>query len=154
MPSRVYLVRHAKAEKEPPEGERGDAARRLTPHGRALFFALARTLVPDLGVTRVLSSPFARARETAEIVAALARAPLDEEPLLASGASTGRALLELARRAGAGAALVGHNPELAEAVALAAGAEQKVRPGTVAALDLSPRGGVSLAWLEAPGEEG
>jgi phosphohistidine phosphatase len=151
---RVYLVRHAKAEKEPPEGEHGDAARRLTPHGRALFFALARTLAPDLGATRILTSPFARARETAEILAALTRAPLEEEPLLASGASTGRALLDLARRAGAGAMLVGHNPEVAEAVALAAGGEQKVRPGTVAALDLEAHGEPRLAWLEAPVHEG
>jgi phosphohistidine phosphatase len=154
MPSRVYLVRHAKAEKDPPQGEHGDAARRLTPQGRALFFAMARTLAPDLGVTRVLTSPFARARETAEILAALASAPLEEEPLLASGASTGRALLDVARRAGPGTVLVGHNPELAEAVALAAGGEQRVKPGTIAALDLSPRGGAHLAWLEAPGEEG
>ena len=154
MPSRVYLVRHAKAEKEPPEGEHGDAARRLTPHGRALFFAMARGLAPDLGATRILTSPFARARETAEILAALTRAPLEEEPLLASGASTGRALLELARRAGAGAVLVGHNPELAEAVALAASAEQKVRPGSIAALELDPRGGARLAWIEAPVAQG
>jgi phosphohistidine phosphatase len=154
MPSRVYLVRHARAEKEPPEGEQGDAARRLTPHGRALFLALARTLVPDLGATRVLTSPFARARETAEILAALSGVPLEEEPLLASGASGGRALLDLARRAGPGVVLVGHNPELAEAVALAADGEQRVRPGSVAAVELEPSGAARLAWLEAPGEDG
>jgi phosphohistidine phosphatase len=146
---RVYLVRHAKAEKDPPEGQVGDAARRLTTHGRALFFALARSLGERLEVRTVLTSPFSRARETAEILAALTQAPLADEPLLAAGRSSGAELLALARRSGAGAVLVGHNPELAEAIALASGREEKVRPGTVAALDLDGRG-PRLAWLEAP----
>ncbi len=150
---RVYLVRHAKAEKEPPEGESGDAARRLAPQGRALFSGLARGLAAEMKVVRVLTSPLARARETAEILAALSKAPLEEEPALASGRSSGRAILDLARRAGAGAALVGHNPELAEAIALACGREERVRPGTVAALDLDGDGGGRLAWLAAPERE-
>jgi phosphohistidine phosphatase len=44
---------------------------------------------------------------------------------------------------------VGHNPEIAEAVALAAGRGLEVRPGTVAAVDLGPASS-ALAWLEAP----
>jgi phosphohistidine phosphatase len=74
---------------------------------------------------------------------------VEEHPALASGTSGGREILELAARAGAGAALVGHNPELAEAVAIAAGREEELKPGAVAAVDLlagSPR----LAWLRRP----
>ncbi|HEY7724164.1 MAG TPA: histidine phosphatase family protein [Anaeromyxobacteraceae bacterium] len=143
---RVYLVRHAKAEKENPGG---DARRRLTAEGRERFSALLRELGAELAVTRVLTSPVARARETAELLARAAGCAVEEHPALASGTSGGREILELAARAGAGAALVGHNPELAEAVAIAAGREEELKPGAVAAVDLlagSPR----LAWLRRP----
>jgi len=100
-------------------------------------------------VSRILTSPAARARETAEILAAATGAPLEVSPALASGRSDGRALLRLAAETGAGAALVGHNPELAEAVILAAGREEEVKPGAIAALDLLP-GGPALAWLRRP----
>jgi phosphohistidine phosphatase len=143
----VYLVRHGKAEKHAPEG--GDAARALTAEGRARFDALAAELAPRMKVARILTSPLRRARETAEILARHCGATLTVEGALASGASDGRALLALAREAGAGAALVGHNPELVEAVALAAGRDVEVKPGTVAAVKLGP-GRPHLDWLEKP----
>lgn len=143
--SRLYLVRHGKAE---PDHAGGDAARRLTAEGSQAFRALARSLRPRLRVERILTSPLTRARQTAEILSAITGAPVEEEGALASGASTGREILALARRAGLGAALVGHNPEMAEAVALAAGREEKVRPGTIAAL--RDEGALGLAWIEAP----
>jgi phosphohistidine phosphatase len=73
---------------------------------------------------------------------------VEEDPALSSGRSGGREILALASRAGPGAALVGHNPELAEAVALASGPEE-VKPGAVAAVDLLP-GGPRVAWLRRP----
>ncbi len=145
---RIYLVRHGKAESDAPGG---DGARRLTADGRRRFYALAGEVAERLELTRILSSPVLRARETAEILAAATGAPLEIADDLAPGRSGGRALLALARRAGAGAALVGHNPEMAEAIALAAGKERKVKPGAVAALDFGS-GGPELAWLEAPEE--
>jgi phosphohistidine phosphatase len=144
--ARVFLVRHAKAEKDHPQG---DAARRLTAEGRERFGRLLAELGRSLAVRRVLTSPLTRARETAELVAAAAGASLEEEEELSSGRSSGRALLALARAAGGGVALVGHNPEVAEAVALAGGKEQEVKPGAVAALDLL-EGGPRLAWLRQP----
>jgi phosphohistidine phosphatase len=143
---RVYLVRHAKAEKDAPGG---DPARRLTPEGRQAFTALAAALRDRLRLARVVTSPYARARETAELLARGTGIGVEEDPDLASGRIEGRAILAAARLAGDGAALVGHNPEIAEAIALAAGEERKVRPGTIAAVDLGddrPR----LAWLESP----
>jgi phosphohistidine phosphatase len=142
--ARVYLVRHAEAERQ----AASDAARRLTPAGRARFEAHARTLA--LRPTRIVTGPFARARETAELLAAATGAPIEEDAALASGVSTGRALLAIARRAGDGAALVGHNPELAEAVALAAGRGVAVPPGTVAVVDVDAAG-ERLVSLLAPG---
>lgn len=147
MPVAAWLVRHARAEKDAPGG---DAARRLTAGGRAEFQEKLRRLGGRLRPTRILASPFARARETAELIAeavaaAGGRAEVAEEPRLASGESTGAQLLALAREAGPGVALVGHNPELAEAIAQAGeGRDDEVPPGTVAALD---RGG-RVTWVE------
>ena len=92
---------------------------------------------------RIVTSPFRRAVETATLLAEITGAPIEEDPALASGASTGTQLLALARRLGPGTALVGHNPELGEAIALAAGHEVEVPPGTIAAV--SPRG--RLTWM-------
>ena len=144
---RFYLVRHGRAESR---GAGDDALRRLTAEGRARFAAHARAVAPRLAVSRVATSPLARARETAGLLAVATRAGVEELGALASGASSGRGLLELGRRLGAGAALVGHNPEIAEAVALAAGRSLDVPPGTIAAID-SEDDRFRLAWIEAPG---
>jgi phosphohistidine phosphatase len=146
MPAhRVYLVRHAKAE---PAAE-DDAARRLTAEGRRRFEHHARALATRMKVTSVVTSPFRRARETADILARESRAPVSEDPRLAAGACDGRDLLALVREAPTGAALVGHNPEIAEAVAAVAGKDLEVKPGAVAALDVRGRE-IALAWLELP----
>lgn len=147
---RVYLVRHAKAEESAPGG---DAARRLTPGGRRRFEALAEAVAGRLELRRIVTSPYARAAETAGILAAATGAPVEEEPALAPGRSTARELIDLALRAGAGTAVIGHNPELGEAVRLVAPSPpDKVRPGAVAAVDLGPGGDERLAWLEEPEE--
>ncbi len=76
-------------------------------------------------------------------------APVEEDAALGSGESTGQALLRLGARLGDGAALVGHNPELAAAVALAAGRDVEVPPGTVVAVD-DDGGTFRVAWLKSP----
>lgn len=144
MTSVVYLVRHAEA-----EAGGHDADRRLTSSGRAAFSGLLQALGPKLAPNRILSSPFRRARETASILALATGAPAESSDDLASGHAGGRELLELARQAAAGTALVGHNPELAEAVAIAAGKPLPVPPGTVAALDVSGPA-PHLLWLRSP----
>jgi phosphohistidine phosphatase len=144
--ARFYLVRHGRAEARHPSG---DAARRLLPEGRAAFTAHARALASELTVSRIATSPFARARETAALLAQATGAPVEEEPGLASGASDAAAVLRLGAALGPAAALVGHNPELAQAIALAAGRDVDVPPGTVAAIDADGRG-FRLVWLRAP----
>jgi phosphohistidine phosphatase len=142
--SAVFLVRHAEA-----VTGGADEDRRLSASGKDSFSGLLQMLGPKLTVTRILSSPFRRARETADLLAHSTGALAEPRDDLASGHAGGRELLELAWREGAGTALVGHNPEIAEAVAMAAGRPSPVPPGTVAALDLSgpaPR----LLWLRSP----
>jgi phosphohistidine phosphatase len=141
-PRRVYLVRHAKAEREPAQD---DAARPLSEEGRARFRAHARALAREIRLSRVVTSPYLRARETADLLAAATGAEVEEERRLASGASSGKDLLALARRLGDGVALVGHNPEVAEAVQMVAGDAVEVKPGTVAAIDVDG-GDVRLVW--------
>ncbi len=140
---RVYLVRHARAAEAGPDG---DAARSLTPEGRESFRALATALAPELGLARIHASPFRRAAETAALLAGAGGVSAVPDPALAPGASAGRALLALAARLGAGTALVGHNPEMAEAVAVAAGRQTELRPGSIAAVDVAADGW-TLAWV-------
>ena len=140
-----YLVRHAEAEKG---GGGPDAERRLTPAGRAAFEALARALAPSVRLARIVASPYRRARETAEILAAATGAPVEIEAALGAGCCTGPEVLALARAGGGGVALVGHNPEMAEAVVLAAGGDRAVPPGAVAAVEAGPPW--RLDWLRAP----
>jgi phosphohistidine phosphatase len=140
----VFLVRHAEAA---PGGV--DADRRLTAAGKAAFAELVSALGPRLAVKRVLTSPFLRARQTAEVLARWSGVPVEVHDELASGHDGGRELLALARAQADGTALVGHNPEIAEALELAGGRSPAVPPGTVAALDVAgkvPR----LLWLRSP----
>jgi phosphohistidine phosphatase len=144
---RLFLIRHAKAE---PSVGRDDYERRLTDRGRAdarrVAAALAaRHMMPD----RLIHSRAARARETAEILAAewKRKVELREEPglydaSLASLLALTRALSNDHTRVG----LVGHNPGLGElATALTgSGAHRETRrlaakypTGAVAALDFS-----------------
>jgi phosphohistidine phosphatase len=145
MEGRFYLVRHARAEKS---AAGGDAMRPLSQEGRDAFRTLLGTLRARLAVTRIHASPFVRTRQTAELLAAATGATLALEPRLASGQSAGEALLALGRTLGKGAALVGHNPETAEAIALAAGRALDVPPGTVAAIEADG----TLAWVARPAD--
>lgn len=145
---RVYLVRHAKAEKDHP---RGDAARRLTDEGRDAFAELVRELAGTLAIKRIVSSPFARAAETARVLSSATGAPVEEDEALASGRSTGKEVVDLARDGGDGIALVGHNPEIQEAIIKISGREEAVRPGCIAAVELGERGAARLVWIAAPG---
>ncbi len=143
---RFHLVRHGEAA---PKDARGDGARPLTPAGRERFAALAARLAPRLSLRRIATSPLARARETADLLSAATGAPVEDEPALGSGASSASELLALGARLGAGCALVGHNPEIAEALSAAAGRPVDVRPGSIAAIEVEA-GAFRLAWLEAP----
>jgi phosphohistidine phosphatase len=143
---RFHLVRHAEAA---PKDARGDDARPLTPAGRERFAALAARLAPRLTLRRIATSPLARARETADLLGGATGAPVEGEPALGAGVSSPSELLALGARLGAGAALVGHNPEIADALAGVAGRQVEVRPGSVAAIDFEG-GAFRLAWLEAP----
>jgi len=149
----LYILRHG------PAGERGpaypdDTLRPLTPEGRLRVSSLARGMrrigvAPEVLVT----SPLARAHETAEIVAAeLGReARFHVHPSLAPGASHRAVLRWLGKEApDAGAALlVGHEPDLGQLVGAlitgGAAAAVRMKKGALACVRL-PR------WDASEGE--
>jgi phosphohistidine phosphatase len=156
---RLYLVRHAIAE------ERGsdwpdDSKRPLSDDGVKRWRRQAAGLValdarPDL----ILTSPFTRARQTADFLAAAWPKPpkVVELDALRADARPREVLKGLEAYAKhAGLALVGHEPHLGELAALLVGFKtpQPFRKGGVARIDVSilppPAGSGSLQWWLTP----
>jgi len=138
----LYLVRHAIAEDRDSARWPDDSVRPLTAEGVDRFRRAARGLrevVPR--VDAVLSSGFARAWHTAELLVEEAGwpEPRRSEPL-ESGQSPARALQMLQDRGESSLALVGHEPHLSLlASLLLAGDEDAVR------MDLKKGGAIALA---------
>jgi len=154
-PVRLHLLRHADAG-DPETWEGPDDIRPLSPKGSRQAERLAALLAaagfePDA----ILSSPLARARETAEIVGAALGRPVRLELRLGD-------LLDLATvdaiLADAGdparPVLVGHDPDLSALAGELTGMPGlQLKKGTLARIDaerpLEPGGGV-LRWLVPP----
>jgi phosphohistidine phosphatase len=109
----LYVIRHAIAEDAAPDQD--DAARELTADGEKKLKAEVKGL-RELGwvFDRVLTSPWARARRTAELLAPVSECKLEETPLLAM--SPTRELLTLLGESGTQVAIVGHEPWLTELI--------------------------------------
>jgi phosphohistidine phosphatase len=111
----LYLVRHAFAGKRDPARWPDDAQRPMTPEGARRFRQAARGIgrvAPK--VEAVLSSPYARAWETAKILAAEAGWPAPIRcDALAGARGYSEVMKVLSRKTAGGAiALVGHEPNL------------------------------------------
>lgn len=115
---RLSIVRHAKAEADSPTGD--DAGRPLRPRGHRQAESLGAYFAADSHAPEiVLSSPYLRARETAEhIWSALDLLPQFDDRL-AAHRDLGDYLDVIADLAGArSAAIIGHNPLCAGLVAV------------------------------------
>ncbi|NOJ95905.1 histidine phosphatase [Corallococcus sp. CA049B] len=146
----LLLVRHAVAEDS---HALGDEARALTPQGRAAFRQHAKKLTRLTPLMGIITSPLVRAVQTAELLAdALGLSHVEVHPALVPMKGAARNVLKLARDVGPGWALVGHNPSLERAAALALGhaLPDKLRKGCAVALRPEGRG-FSLQWMAAPG---
>lgn len=154
---RVYFLRHGKAE-DRAEWQGRDADRPLTPEGEEIMRREAEALramglAPDVIVT----SPLARARRTAEIVAdgLGLSGRLVEDDRLAPGFDLDRLEQVFASRApGARTVLVvGHEPDFSETVsALIGGGDVVMKKGGLARVDVAApaAGGGRLEWLLTP----
>jgi phosphohistidine phosphatase len=149
----LYFLRHGDYAKKP--GLK-DAECPLSEQGielmeREAAFMARLGVRPDL----VLTSPLLRARQTAEIVArglGLAGAHVVEARL---GPGFGSKALEdilLERRDCAALMLVGHAPDLADAISACTGGGVEMKKGSLARVDIgNPRSlSGSLAWLLPP----
>jgi phosphohistidine phosphatase len=146
----VYLVRHAFASHADPAQWPDDSERPLTEDGARRFRSAARGLsriVSEVDV--VLSSGFARAWQTAELLHDEAGWPAPENcPALEAGRPASAALPILRDRDERSVALVGHEPYLSGLASL-------VCAGSEAALDLEVKKGavvlIAFGGAVAPG---
>ena len=156
---KVYLVRHAQADSDVPEGL-DDGARPLTGKGRHAAAKHFRSLSKRMhGVDLVLMSPLVRAVQTAQILALVQEldVPLRVHRALLPDMPVGSQERLLKEHGEDDLVLVGHNPSIpAMAAHLMKLAQfpRSVPTGTVIALELEERGEPArLVFFAAPGED-
>ena len=151
---RIYLVRHSEAVDRLPSMP--DAARYLSARGRVSFREMACRFRDAGGLpTRILTSPYVRAVQTAEILSETLRydGEVVVDPRLSPGFDVEKlnAVLDGCSREGE-IAFVGHEPDLGGILTrlLALPQEYAMRKGAIAALDLPIAGEplrAGFAWL-------
>jgi len=154
----LYLVRHGVAE-EPGEAWPDDTLRPLTLKGKARLKEAAQGLLAlDVQIDEIATSPFVRARQTADVLASAFAdvPPVKALPSLAAGGQVADVLAQLGRFAGRrNVAIVGHAPGIGQLAARLVGARRgfEFRKGAVCcievdALPASARG--RLRWFLTP----
>jgi phosphohistidine phosphatase len=135
---RLVVVRHAKSAW--PDGVR-DAQRPLNKRGRRDAPAAGRWLRDQVGhVDAVVCSPATRTRQTWELIAAEldgAPAPAFDERVYAAAAETLIAVVRGISDDVGSALLVGHNPGVADLVAMLADEELEMKTSAIAVLGLT-----------------
>jgi phosphohistidine phosphatase len=155
----VYLVRHAIAHERNAARWPNDARRPLTAAGKLKFRKAARGLAHCLPKkVLVLTSPYVRARETADILvtAATLGKPV-EAPELASGKPAREAFALLRAQRRKAVVMVGHEPNLSTWMSAALAARSRIdiefKKGGAACLRfegaIAP-GRATLMWMMSP----
>ena len=156
--TKLFLVRHAIAEERGPSWP-DDSKRPLTRKGMDRMREVAQGLAAaGVEFDEILTSPFTRAQQTAEVLAeAYGRPPrITRFDALAAGGPPAAVINELGRFAKRGSlALVGHEPSLGELVAALVGASQAIpfKKGGVCCVvvdDLPPTEPAALEWFMPP----
>jgi phosphohistidine phosphatase len=154
----LYLIRHAEA-LAIGDGVFRDADRPLSARGEYDAALMGRLLsMVDPSPRVIATSPFVRARRTAEALAAQFPAPprVETWPILAPGFVRRDVLARVSERSDGSLMLVAHQPDLAEFISwlVADGvAEIAFPPGSIASLVLgtsTAAGGAGLQWLVTP----
>ncbi len=156
----LYLLRHGLAVERGTHGK--DSDRALTPKGERKLWRIAEAMEAlKLSFDVILSSPYKRARQTAEIIAEAfnARKHLDFSETLSPSGDAKKLIEHLADLSPEPNAvlLVGHEPYLSELISLLVagerGASVVMKKGGLCKLEVeSLRAGrcASLAWLLTP----
>jgi len=137
----LWIIRHGKAERDSPTGL--DADRALKRRGERQAAHLGAEFAGRADApARLITSPFVRAQQTADGIAGVTLQEVEIHHALESGRGAASVLALVGELAGAegetpSCALVGHNPELSQAVAALAGAESvgELRTGQAVALE-------------------
>ncbi len=150
----LYLLRHAHAG-NPDEWTGDDAERPLSPKGRRQAERLGRFLA-ERGFTTdvILTSPKARAVQTAELVAGAIRARLESDDRLAGPLDLDLLTTLVANAGGNRVMVVGHDPDFSDVCAFLSGAPYvPLKKGALARIDSAlpfrAAAGV-LRWLVPP----
>lgn len=150
----LVLIRHALAEDA--GADKPDAERRLTRAGRRRFEAAlpALSVLIEKKQVRIWTSPLARARETAEILAKCLGTD-SVEPVDAVAGGSFEAFFELLAHAAPDDCIVvvGHQPQLGLWSRQICGFELPFKKGAAAAFQLEPPSGPAgeLRWFIQPG---
>jgi phosphohistidine phosphatase len=154
----LYLVRHGLAVASD-EWTGAERDRPLTPAGRDEMRLAARGLRKlAVAPNAIYTSPFARARETAELIADELHVPLEDLDALSPGAQLNALAGPLARHRDAGALLfAGHEPDLSAMIGQLIGilgtARVEMKKGACCRVDLfePPPTPLNLAQWEVRG---
>ena len=156
----LYLMRHVEAEDLGSEGATRDANRPLTEKGQRQARRVGKMLKHlDVSFDLAFTSPFARARETAELVLEAMASDLKAKSLneLTPNSKDDAMWQAIARADGSSVLVVGHLPSIGSLAGSLLGSlsEQPLRfhKGSLAVLrcdkgDRKPR--VSLEWMLSP----
>jgi phosphohistidine phosphatase len=153
---RLYIVRHAWAGEHGDPRWPNDADRPLTHEGKERYRRLVRKLTQrGIAPQLIATSPYVRARETAEILAKSGggKPEVIDVAGLASGGDWQQALQWARRRNEEEIAFVGHMPDLGEMAAALIGCERNsigFAKGAIAAIDFPSHPAVGeglLCWL-------
>ncbi len=150
MSRRIFLLRHGDAGPTGP-----DSLRPLTAAGRNAVRQIVQEQASQLAaVTRIVSSPFSRAVEAAEIAGSILSLPATERSSLLIPAAGHQPLFDWLLQGGDNVLLVGHNPLFSRALNVLLGYEDsRLYMGTaaLAALELEvvAAGCAELLWFRA-----
>jgi len=140
---RLYLVRHGPAEAGRPG--LSDRNRALTADGgRRVARQAAMLMHCRIRAARILTSPYRRARQTADLLSAALDLPVEEDRLLVPGALLDDLAELLGRYDEEHVLCVSHQPNVGTWVFRLTGCRIRLAPGAVAILDvdgLRPRSG-------------
>ena len=151
---RLYFLRHGLAG-DSTTWAGADDQRPLTPEGFARMQASARTISAlELELDEIITSPYVRARQTADIVAAQLGLPVTAQASMVPGFSFPALERLLNTRLQAGALLlVGHEDDFSQLIGrLIGGGRVVMKKGSLARVDLlqlQPPAGI-LNWLLPP----
>ena len=158
----LFLLRHAIAVEPGSLAGDSDAERPLSPEGKKKMRKIALGMKSlDLSFDLILSSPYLRARETAEIVAHEFGSVPEFTPRLAVGGDPASLVAEVAARTKdmADVLLVGHEPQLSKLISYLlagnSGLSVTMKKGGLCKLDV-PRlryaRSATLEWLLTPSQ--